>query len=105
MVTAAPNRQRNAKGGTMPANTVDARTPIETDSETEGKVAYTITTPTPGFNEVRLKRQFQNSRTVVYDENLAREFVETYGYRCDPPLPPGKPRRRRARRDRGFASE
>ena len=100
MVTAA--RETNAKGGTMAHGTSLARPLIVTEDDTEGKTAYTIITPERDFNEVRLHRQFVNGRTVVYDENVAREFVATYGYVCEPALPPPAAKKRPKRRDRGF---
>jgi hypothetical protein len=101
MVTAT--RERNKRGGTMPANTIEAK-PEADAPKGDGPIEYTIITPEPSFSDVRMRHQFYRGRTTTRDENIARQFVQDYGYACEPALPPPPPRKRTRRRDRGFAS-
>lgn len=65
------------------------RPTVVIDEPTEQhKTPYTVLTPIREFSGVVMKRQFINGRTIVYDPEIVRQFVQDYGYRCEPDLPP-----------------
>jgi hypothetical protein len=72
-----------------PANMSPANLDVieETPPTPEAK-AYTILTPNAAFKGITLNRQFVRGRTTTYDEKIARRFVDDYGYKCEPELPP-----------------
>lgn len=96
----------NPSGGRMPANTVLALPPLIEDEPTEEfKEPYTIIMPNgrnaegawlTGNAAVRMYRQFNRGKCVVYDPKVAWGFINDLGYKCEPmpPAPPPmKPRR------------
>lgn len=67
---------------------------IEDVPTEEFTVPYTIIMPRP-LTEVRMSRQFHKGRCVVYDPEVAREFLTTLHYAVEPELPTPAPRKKK----------